>query len=265
MKTVVLLLVVLLLAVTPALALGPQNVSRTIHNLSSTPNAEGWDAVMGVFGYEAYATDEDEVCIFCHTPHGGSLDAPLWNHPFSNATSDIKSAAYFTHYTSSTLTAAAANQSRPVNAESLVCLTCHDGSIATNRVINPSNDIGQPMNLGVGDRAVEVEIQMFLPARIGQNLETGNFTGDLSDDHPISFSYTAAEGDVNETGLHPVGTAETNGVRFFGAGKNVECSSCHDPHVSYEPALDGSANAAYKPFLIMPNTGSDLCLACHNK
>lgn len=263
MKTVVLWLVVFLLTVTPALAVkGPQNVSRTIHNLSSVPNTEGWDTVTGIFGYEAYATDEDEVCIFCHTPHGGRLEGPLWNRALgpNNA---------FTHYDSSTLTAAAANQSRVVQPESLFCLSCHDGSVAvdraTNRVLNPSNDIGQPMNLGVGDRSVEVPIQMFLPSRIGQNLNTFNMEGDLADDHPISFSYTAAEGDANETGLHPVATAEGNGVRFFGASKYVECSSCHDPHVAYETSLYPSADPDYKPFLITPNTGSDLCLACHNK
>ena len=32
------------------------------------------------------ATSESEVCLFCHTPHRGTGDQPLWNHAPSAAT-----------------------------------------------------------------------------------------------------------------------------------------------------------------------------------
>ena len=32
---------------------------------------------------------ERQVCIFCHTPHGSSHDAPLWNRYSSGATYNL--------------------------------------------------------------------------------------------------------------------------------------------------------------------------------
>ena len=42
-----------------------------------------------------------------------------------------------------------------------------------------------------------------------------------------------------------------------GVGPSVECASCHDPHVE--------ETATRKTFLRIANTGSALCLTCHNK
>ena len=91
--------------------------------------------------------------------------------------------------------------------------------------------------------------------------------GNLTDDHPISFSYAGvlSSGEYAPTGpkankLHLLQEAKDKGVDFFGPSKDmVECSSCHDPHVDYV------TNAAYRPFLITTNAGSALCLACHIK
>src|SRR5262245_33297365 len=108
------LVIVMLVAATNVWAVKTLDVSKTIHNLgsSNTQNAEYRSGI------------EDEVCIFCHTPHGGTLDGPLWNRAL---TSDGNG---FTHYASATLspyfTTVAA---RPVKNESLLCLTCHDGSV----------------------------------------------------------------------------------------------------------------------------------------
>ena len=45
---------------------GPSKVSVGSHNLSTSGPSP--------FGYN---TDEDQICVFCHTPHGGTLDGPL--------------------------------------------------------------------------------------------------------------------------------------------------------------------------------------------
>lgn len=256
-KRILVLAAALLLAASSlVLAKGPQGIRWTPHNLSAT-------------GTATYATLEEQICIFCHTPHGGTLDGPLWNRNLGGTS--------FNHYTSTTLTVATSNATRPVNTESLLCLSCHDGSLATNRVINPSSS-GQPENIMQG-AGVEVEIQyMFGPGSVIGATNAGFATTELTDDHPISFSYYDAEGDASETGLHTTGDvlAMAEGPRFFGAGETpggmrVECSTCHDPHVDYAYAFmpggvtSGSGDANYTPFLIMPNTGSNLCLACHNK
>ncbi len=46
-----------------------------------------------------------------------------------------------------------------------------------------------------------------------------------------------------------------------GNAPSVECGSCHDPHVEEATGTP----AAGKTFLRIANTGSAVCLACHNK
>jgi nitrate/TMAO reductase-like tetraheme cytochrome c subunit len=218
------------------------NVAATRHNLSSTSTVPtNW------YG----ATNEDEVCIFCHTPHGGTLNTPLWNRALPLGTS-------FTHYTSATLsTALQTTQARAVNTESLLCMSCHDGTVAMNSIINSSGsapDNNMPILTMFGG----------IGAVIGDKYDDNGVAlrerGHLEDDHPISFSYDEV---LNETGytlkLHTVASARTAGARFFGTDNRVECSSCHNPHA------DTEGNVNLTPFLVTSNSGSALCLACHIK
>lgn len=231
-----------------AWAKGPANVSNTIHNLSTTaPTA----SATYPFGSPYTSDNVTQVCVFCHTPHGGRLEGPLWNRNLPAAT------GFFTHYSSYTLSNSVIGASgRAVGDESRLCLACHDGSATLNHLINPPNEIGaNPVVLGSNYIVADVNVQM-------------GVIGNLSDDHPISFSYDAVVGQslYGATGerpgeIHTTDEAIFSGVRFFGANNRVECSSCHDPHVDYTAA----GNPAYAPFLIKPNAGSNLCLACHNK
>ncbi|PNU19660.1 hypothetical protein C2E25_11185 [Geothermobacter hydrogeniphilus] len=232
---------------------GPQGVANTSHNLSTSGNI-------------APSNNEDEICVFCHTPHGSSTDGPLWNRN--------NSSVVYTHYTSSTLsTFVASTRTANVNPESMLCLSCHDGSISMYTVINPTNDVGQPTP-AVGDGTMRDGFLNIQGPKIGQGRNPDGtvnpVSNDLSDDHPISFKYQAVHDDTtknNAARLHTIAEAEAAGVRFLpenapDADKRVECSSCHDPHVDYG-IFTGDPN--YKPFLITPNTGSALCLACHIK
>ena len=235
-----------------------QNVANTIHNLS-----------MGSTYPFYQSTNVDEVCVFCHTPHGGSLTGPLWNH-------SLPAANNFTHYNSATVSSylGGLSAARNVNDESLLCLACHDGSIGVGHLLNDPNSLNgaQPDFWGGPDQEIQ-GLWDQTGGRIGASLaDTFNETGNLSDDHPISFSYDDVLSDPMYTvgskanQLRQVGNTgdmssalgwKGEGVRFFGATNRVECSSCHDPHVDYVTDTD------YMPFLIRPNTGSDLCLACH--
>ncbi len=247
--------ILLLTAVSFAWSRGIADVSNTIHNLSS-----GQDPI---YNYYYSAFDVDEVCVFCHTPHGGLLTGPLWNHSMPSASS-------FTHYNSVTLSnyLQGLDFERNVNDESLLCMACHDGSVAVNHVVNnPTRLDGDFIEMGLAEDGQDifiVDIPGTAGSRIGASLNDPGGIGDLSDDHPISFSYTDVY-DEYENGsrsgdLHDVVSASDAGVRFFRGANNVECSSCHDPHVDYvTQQLD------YAPFLVTPNTGSALCLACHNK
>lgn len=267
-----------LLIASVAMAKGTPGIRYTIHNMSKDQT-----------GSQYKAQFEDEICIYCHTPHGGSLTGPLWNRPTAvgatdgndfGIAADLKSSNYFTHYNSATLTAAARGDNRVVNDESLLCMTCHDGTIAVNRVLNVSNRTApDPAFPGTriknsSDTWATIVMPFDSPPGpiIGSTLEKFNLGdntgGDLSDDHPISFHYSAAQG--ADIGLRPIDDAIAAGVRFFG-GDRVECSTCHDPHVDYGDASMGSPNSAdanytkYDPFLIMSNEASAMCRACHIK
>ncbi|MDG5468964.1 cytochrome c3 family protein [Deltaproteobacteria bacterium IMCC39524] len=236
---------------------GPAGVRWGSHNLSLSSPDTG-----------QYNHDEDAICVFCHTPHGGTLDAPLWNR--GNPTS-----ATWKHYNSASLSSNLRGlpAGRPPNTESMLCLSCHDGSLSVNHVLNEPNDRTAPI-LGPGG-VINNEITDFFGvpgARIGGSpgIATSGNTGDFTDDHPFSFSYTDvmaspeySSGQPKFNTLRDPGLAVGQGVRFFTGALNVECSSCHDPHVNFDPLNGG--NEDYSPFLITPNTGSALCLACHIK
>lgn len=240
-----LLVMLPLLCALPASAKGPADVSKTIHNLSTSAP------------YSFYAADAvTEVCVFCHTPHGGRTEGPLWNRGLPNPS--------FDRYSSATLSPATQSyDGAAINSESLLCLSCHDGSLTLDHLLNPPNELnGAPLYINGDDNVGMV----FVPGGGGGVITGGNPGTDLSDDHPISISYATVLSDPLYAGgardgqLNDVTTAEGKGVRFFGgAAKRLECSSCHDPHVDYE------THTQYAPFLIMPNAGSALCLACHNK
>lgn len=243
-----------LLCTASAWAKGAANVKNTIHNMSSSAP------------YPMYKSDESEICIFCHTPHGGRLEGPLWNRSLATGP--------WTHYNSATLSTylQGLSASRAISDESLLCMACHDGSISVMHLLNPSNTLGRnPRSTFTFNDNVPIPPQFdgSPGAKIGGSRGNAGAFGDLRDDHPISFSYNlvlgSAEygvGGVKENQLRALATAKTwggEGVRFFGTDNRVECSSCHDPHVDYV------TDARYTPFLIRPNDSSNLCLACHNK
>ncbi len=165
-----------------------------------------------------------QICIVCHTTHNADVsisDAPLWNHEMTAAT--------FTVYSSSTLDATVGQP----DASSKLCLSCHDGTVATD-------------NFG-GETA-------------GTNFISGAALvgSDLSNDHPISFTYDATLAS-NDGGLYDP-TTTNSGLGGTIAedmliGNKLQCASCHDVHNS-------SGNSK---LLLVDNSGSALCLTCHNK
>ena len=188
----------------------PAAIISTKHNLS----ASGPGTVK--------AANETQICVFCHAPHNFSPSAPLWNRqtPGSN----------YTPYTSSTEKSVAGQPTRG----SLLCLSCHDGTIALGQVLSRSAAI--PMAGGAST----------LPATSASRLGT-----DLSGDHPVSFVYNSALATARGELADP-GTL-TGAVRLDSTGQ-LQCSACHDAH-----------DDPYGKFLVMSNTASALCNVCHLK
>lgn len=189
-------------------------------------------AAAGIADAQVTGTDHDlrvagttEICVFCHTPHNAVPDVPLWNHTLSTNT--------FTAYDSATMDATDNVDWAGTDGNvSALCMSCHDGSVGLGSLIN-NPPTGTPSNSGT--------------------LMTGgaNLGTDLSNDHPVAFTYDAtlatADGELND----PSGI----GLDLFGTGADqMECATCHDVH-----------SDANQPFLVISNSGSALCLTCHQK
>jgi predicted CXXCH cytochrome family protein len=166
------------------------------------------------------AATEAQVCIFCHTPHSASADAPLWNRRLSGE--------LYIPYSSTT---AIANPGQPTGS-SILCLSCHDGTIALGELLSRVSDITMAGGITT------------MPA--GE----GNLTTDLSDDHPISFVYSAA---ISGSGEYVDPSTLTGPVRLDGSGQ-LQCTGCHDPH-----------NNDNGKFLVKSGIASGLCTTCHIK
>jgi predicted CXXCH cytochrome family protein len=170
-----------------------------------------------------------DACAGCHTPHNAntSYKAVLWNRSY------VPTAASFVPYdiTTNADFKGGAVSLGAGSALSLLCMSCHDGTTALNSVINtPAGTV-------------------FKTTTVSTTTRLGT---DLSNDHPVGFSYDASiTGQGTPAKL--VQTPDPSKVKLFGAAgaRRVECGSCHDAHT----------NAA--GFLRSPNTNSSLCLACH--
>ncbi|OFZ66649.1 MAG: hypothetical protein A2V79_05730 [Betaproteobacteria bacterium RBG_16_56_24] len=254
-------------------------ITGSRHDLSTT----------GAFNQFTPTAGNSEICVFCHTPHGSSTDAPvpLWNRTLHTTTPYLTYAALGT----SSLDAATA----PVGSVSLACLSCHDGTQAMNEIINSPGS-------GTGTGTWAGTFTAGSAAGAANTLAYGtivNLTTDLRNDHPVGVQYGGGRGTsgfVSGTNYAAGSTTDTDfkaitavtgkalwyidtngtagrqnvdlplytradtldylGVAIPGGANQpyVECASCHDPH-----------NTANGTFLRYSNANSTLCLACHAK
>lgn len=170
-----------------AIATSQQGTSivRTKHNLSAS----------GPGNFRAQS--DGDVCIFCHAPHKGRLQTPLWNR-------DDSTTSYLT-YESTTFKGTVAQP----NGTTKLCLSCHDGTIALGHVVSLST----PIAMQPGREFLQAG-----PAFLGASLR---------DDHPVSFPYDTSRGGSGAEYLPPMSITppvhlDENGL--------VQCTSCHDPH-----------------------------------
>lgn len=108
-------------------------VANTRHNLTQRPFETGSGGAIDSSEMDRSRNDYDQICVYCHTPHGASgvVDAPLWNRTRTNAT--------FTTYASLGSTTITQNITTP-GVNSLTCLSCHDGTVAIDSIINMPNN-----------------------------------------------------------------------------------------------------------------------------
>lgn len=182
-------------------------------------------------------TTTDDVCVFCHTPHNtadpATLPVALWNRQAPATTS-------FTMYSSPTLDMVIAAQPQGVSA---ACLSCHDGITAFDALVNKPGGLVLNQTMGTGGKAV-------------------GSGGDLTNDHPISITYSVGTGAGQDPGFNAAVGGKVGTLPLFRApgaaatadGDQVECASCHNPH-----------DPDFGSFLRISNAASALCTTCHIK
>ena len=148
----------------------------------------------------------------------------LWNHALTNGP--------FTLHGVGAATAA------DLDKVTRLCLSCHDGTVALQ---------------SFGGNTASGTTYMTGTANVGT---------DLSNDHPVSFTYDAALA-IADPGLWDPTTKVIGGsgsptiTAAWLPGNKLECSSCHDVH--------NNAPGTPVHLLNKSNTASALCLTCHNK
>lgn len=225
MRIFMLSLVVLMLFATQSLAVSIKNTKHDLSTGSSTP-------------LKANEVAYDEICVFCHTPHLAlpNDNAPLWNRSAVVGITDYYNSATIESFTKEENVSDAISKS-----DAPLCLSCHDGSSLTDALQNPPNT-----TTGQAD----------LPTFAKTMVNTANIGTDLHDDHPIGMVYNSVA--KVDSGFFPDST-DANGKPVVGGLPLYDegvmwCSSCHDVH-----------DNNHEPFLAADNTGSALCLTCHDK
>ncbi|HKJ89480.1 MAG TPA: hypothetical protein VKA48_13385, partial [Gammaproteobacteria bacterium] len=223
---------------------------------------------LGAYGLVIHTDGTTEICVFCHTPHHGSTNAPLWNR-----------GAQTTSYTAYGGTLGGTTVGAPGGA-TLACLSCHDGVNTFDTLVNAP---GKGNGTGNNTTATDMGWQFVMPDGHGPvthwagwdnfGCDTGchpesspsgptrlNIGTTLANDHPVSVTYkpgTASlrptstvianidltEGLANTTTAYPDNISQnrwavggsisaTATIADLLRGGKVECSSCHDPHFS---------------------------------
>ncbi len=203
-------------------------VTQTFHNLTVPARNTSSDMA-------GLVQDYGEVCVYCHAPHGGRVDRPLWNRPIPRGpyrmfdTDDLDMIA----------------DPQPTG-NSLSCLSCHDGTIGVDEILNTPNTY-------TGRGPSGTPIDECEGCHSGGNPKGGlDFEGvwfrpdDLRDTHPISVLYDPGR----DAGFRTAAEIEAAGMKLYD-GK-VQCMTCHEPH-----------SQRFRPFLRVSNAGNSFCLVCH--
>ena len=162
------------------------------------------------------------ACLYCHAPHSGASKGPLWSQTYSTQT-------YPQLYASDTI--ANTTVQPPLGDASSLCLSCHDGTVAPGQMVPyGSIPLSQPMSSGLLTH--------------------------LEASHPFSLKLPMKDSADLVQSLAATGTTadSTQSVKLIKG--NVECSSCHNPHIQ---AVDRNS----PNFLVRDNLKGALCLSCH--
>lgn len=208
------------------------------HNLSSKSNSV----------YKASSGDplgrDEQICVFCHTPHNSVPQSTLWNRKDTTRT-------FFDHYSSRTLVIDNPNVRsksqyfQGPNGSSRLCMSCHDGMTALGAVWVGGSNIPFPANM---DKIAYLN---------------------MSSHHPVSFVYdqsvlAAITLKKMDEGYQ---VPRLNSAVKLDKLSRMQCTSCHDPHQdqSDQDAKQSFIDVNHRdpwPFWVGDDHDS-VCMECH--
>jgi hypothetical protein len=201
-----------------------------------------------------------EPCAMCHTPHSGTGSYPIWNRD--------QGAQSYTMYSGISFDMASGAASAPQQPSSL-CLVCHNGVF--------SSLVNYPGPGSHGNENYDYQMNPTFWAMLDL---------DLSNEHPISFTYDPAlDNSQDNNGFPTAVPCETANWRYWIPGASgshyplysngvvvaqtnqFECATCHSVHdtVAYpgKQMVGGKSVGSQVFFLRGDNSGSRLCADCH--
>jgi predicted CXXCH cytochrome family protein len=257
-----------LLAVGLGLVLAPRALA---YNGSYTPGAGINNSVhdLGVPGYNGMsypANPADPLtrkCIWCHAPHNtmrlstASAGAgpvapaafnylPLWNHTIPSNWDTT-----FSMYDNGTGGPQDASNPKALQVKgamtpgsvSLLCLSCHDGSIAVNSYGNSPAQLSRSVSTGTLAAMISPTYQ------IGAGKYLGNH-------HPIGFDWSLTAVDTGIRDADSFNMTSTRPISYYLSNGKMECSTCHSVH---------NTDNTGETLLWRSDKNSELCLTCHDK
>ena len=164
-----------------------------------------------------------DACIYCHAPHSAS-NIGLWNQKLTTQ-----------NYTLYTSTTEKNTGGQPLLGNSSnQCLSCHDGTVA------------------VGTTVAYGKI-----TTTGSMYSWDIFGSNLASSHPFSMLKPLKDNiDMASTIVSTGKTLDSTGAVHLVYG-NVECTSCHNPHVQAKDLISQN-------FLVKNSASGQMCLACHD-
>lgn len=164
-----------------------------------------------------------DFCLYCHAPHSGIAGkAPLWNQTLTTQT-----------YTTYTSTSEQNKGTQPLlGADSNLCLSCHDGTVAPGETVV----FGKVTMMG----------SMYTQDVFGTNLQPS---------HPFSLALPMKDSIDLIASLVSQGRTGDPAIKLING--NIECTTCHNPHVQTKDLVSQN-------FLVRDSSSGQMCLACHD-
>jgi len=226
-----------------------QGTNDTI--LGSKHDFTGLNKRAGVVAMPSVAfSDFGNPCVYCHIPpeqsetdYGPTGSVQGWNRyqPATDA---------FQLYQSQFLD----SKTRTPSPISLLCLSCHDGTMAVDMVVFKPNTFDyeedKALHMRINGADNTISCGKCHNGRVAHSIAIKHLGTDLRNDHPISMRYAGLLRVDPDFRLPHTPDGFSNGVKLYEG--RVECASCHNVH---DPEKD----------LFLRVNSDLLCQTCHTK